>query len=72
MTPDINAGAWYLRGRHDHAWDICEPTTGEVFAEVAMDPATHELTARGDVAARTAGTAAVRRYLRQLVSEPGE
>ncbi len=72
MTPDINAGAWYLRGRHDHTWDVCEPTTGEVFAEITVDPESHELTVRGDAAARTAGTDAVRRYLLQFVAEPGK
>ncbi len=65
--PDINAGAWYLRGRVDHAWDVCEPTTGDVVAEIAVDPETHDLTARGDAAAVTAGTEAVRRFLLQLV-----
>ncbi|WP_313673910.1 hypothetical protein [Mycolicibacterium sp.] len=70
--PDINAGAWYLRGRHDLAWDVCEPITGEVVAEVAVDPETHELAARGDAAAIQAGTAAVRRFLLQLVAQPGQ
>lgn len=70
--PDINAGGWYLRGRHDHAWDVCEPATGEIRAEVAVDPETHELTTRGDEAAATAAAEAVRRYLRQLVAEPGQ
>jgi len=72
MTPDINAGLWYLRGRHDQAWDVCEPTTGKVVAEVAADPETHELTARGDASACTAGIDAVRRYLVQLLAEPGQ
>jgi hypothetical protein len=70
--PDINAGAWYLRGRHDLAWDVCEPITGEVVAEVAVDPETHELAARGDAAAIQAGTAAVRRFLLQLVAQPSQ
>lgn len=70
--PDINAGAWYLRGRHDGAWDVCEPTTGEVLAEVAMDPETHEVTVRGDGEAAAAGAAAVSRYLLQLLAQPGQ
>lgn len=70
--PDINAGVWYLRGRHDFAWDVCEPTTGEVHAEVAMDPEGQELTTRGDQSAADAGAAAVRRYLLQLVAQPGQ
>ena len=42
MEPvEINAGAWYLRGvRSDagYAWEVCEPITGEVVAEVTLDP----------------------------------
>lgn len=72
MTPDINAGLWYLRGRDDDAWDVCEPITGEVLAEIAVDPQNHELTARGDDAACAAGSDAVRRFLAQLVAEPGQ
>jgi hypothetical protein len=70
--PDINAGAWYLRGRCDLAWDVCEPVTGEVVAEVAVDSETHELASRGDAAASAAGCAAVRRFLLQLVAQPGQ
>ena len=72
MTPDINAGDWYLRGRHDYAWDVCRPASGEILAEVAVDPETHELTACGDAGAAAAATAAVRRFLLQLVAEPGQ
>ena len=71
-TPDINAGSWYLRGRYDCAWDVCEPTTGEVLAEIAVDPETHELTCRGEQSACDAGADAVRRFLLQLVPEPGQ
>ena len=38
---EINAGAWYLRGVRSDAcyrWEVCEPTTGEVVAEVTLDP----------------------------------
>jgi hypothetical protein len=72
VTPDINAGLWYLRGRDDYAWDVCEPITGEVLAEIAVDPQDHELTARGDAAACAAGSDAVRRFLAQLIPEPGQ
>ncbi len=72
MTPDINAGAWYLRGRFDGSWDVCEPTTGEPFAEVTVDPETYDVTAYGDPVAGDAGTDAVRRYLLQLVAQPGQ
>ena len=70
--PDINAGAWYLRGRLDGSWDVCEPTTGEVLAEVIADPDTHEVTARGEAQAAAAGTEAVERFLLQLIAEPGQ
>lgn len=70
--PDINAGAWYLRARLDGSWDVCEPTTGEPFAEVTADPETGEVTARGDDDAVAAGTEAVRRFLLQLVAQPGQ
>ena len=58
-SPDINAGAWYLRGCGDGGWDVCEPVTGEVRATIAVtgDPAAAE---------------AVRRFLLQLVAQPGE
>ncbi len=73
MTPpDINAGAWYLRGRLDGAWDVCEPTTGEVLAEVIADPETNEVSALGASAPAAAGADAVRRFLLQLVAEPGQ
>jgi hypothetical protein len=70
--PDINAGAWYLRGRLDGSWDVCEPTTGEVLAEVIADPETHEVTARGEGQAAAAGAQAVRRFLLQLFAEPSQ
>ena len=70
--PDINAGAWYLRARPDGAWDICEPATGRTFAEVSADPATGEVATRGDADAAAAGAEAVRRFLLQLVAQPGQ
>ena len=70
--PDINAGAWYLRARPDPCWDVCEPTTGEVYAEVAADPETGDVTASGDAQAVAAGTEAVRRFLLQFVAQPGQ
>ena len=63
--PDINAGLWYLRGRHDFAWDVCEPVTGDIRAEVTVDPESLELMSRGDPAAAVAGAEAVRRFLDQ-------
>ena len=70
--PDINAGVWYLRARLDGSWDVCEPTTGEPFAEVTADPDSGEVTSRGDADAASAGSEAVRRFLLQLVAQPGQ
>jgi hypothetical protein len=72
VTPDINAGTWYLRGRLDGGWDVCEPTTGEVVAEVIADPVTRVVSGRGEADAAAAGVAAVERFLLQLVAEPGQ
>lgn len=63
--PDINAGAWYLRSRPGGRWDVCEPTTGEVVAEIIADQASGEVTMRGDAQAAEAGCVAVRRFLAQ-------
>ncbi len=62
-TPDINAGAWYLRAVGERRWDICEPVTGDVHATIAVT---------GDPQAGAAGAEAVRRFLLQLVAQPGE
>lgn len=70
--PDINAGAWYLRARIDGSWDVCEPITGHAVAEVTADPDGQDVTVRGDAAAAQAGAEAVRRYLLQLIAQPGQ
>lgn len=70
--PDINAGTWYLRARLDGSWDVCEPTTGEPYAEVTADPDSGEVTTRGDAGAAAAGADAVGRFLLQLVAQPGQ
>lgn len=62
-APDINAGAWYLRGAGEREWEVCEPVTGAVTARIS---------ATGDPAAAAAGAAAIARYLLQLVAQPGE
>ena len=65
---EINAGAWYLRGvRSDagYAWEVCEPTTGEVVAEVTLDPAAATIASRareGHVDAAEVASQAVRRF----------
>ena len=52
MDPvEINAGAWYLRGVRSDAcyrWDVCEPITGDVVAQVTLDPDTARLSSAGD------------------------
>jgi hypothetical protein len=48
---EINAGAWYLRGVRSDAcyrWDVCEPITGDVVAEVTLNPDTARLSSVGD------------------------
>jgi hypothetical protein len=48
---EINAGSWYLRGvRLDtrYRWHVCEPITGDVVAEVTLDPNTGTLSSVGD------------------------
>ena len=65
---EINAGAWYLRGVRSDAcylWEVCEPTTGEVVAEVTLDPAAAEMASRareGHADAAVAAAQAVRRF----------
>lgn len=62
-TPDINAGQWYLRGAGDGRWEVCEPVSGDVAATVSVT---------GDPAAAAAGADAVRRFLLELVAQPGQ
>ena len=48
---EINAGSWYLRGaRSDtrYRWHVREPVTGDVVAEVTLDPDTATLSSVGD------------------------
>lgn len=72
-SPDINAGAWYLRAAGERSWEVCEPVTGEVRAQVLAtgNPAA-TVTATGDPAAAAAGAEAVARFLVQLIAEPGQ
>jgi hypothetical protein len=65
---EINAGAWYLRGGLSDAcyvWEVCEPTTGAVVAEVTLDPTAATVAARareGHDAAADVAAEAVRRF----------
>ena len=48
-----------------YSWAVCEPTTGEMLAEVTLDPATATLNSRardGHVDAAMAGVQSVRRF----------
>ncbi|OBB01793.1 hypothetical protein A5662_12965 [Mycobacteriaceae bacterium 1482268.1] len=69
MEPvEINAGAWYLRGVQadvGYLWDVCEPITGEVVAEVSLDPRSGEIGVReqpGYAEAAQTAADAVRRF----------
>jgi hypothetical protein len=63
---EINAGAWYLRGvRSDtgYQWDVCEPISGKVVAEVTLDPDTASMNSVGDNAdAIEVAEQAIRRF----------
>jgi hypothetical protein len=57
------AGEWADDVRY--TWAVCEPTTGEILAEVAMRPSTGEVSSRarrGHQDAADAAVAAVRRF----------
>jgi hypothetical protein len=68
---EINAGAWYLRGvRSDtgYRWDVCEPVSGEIVAQVSLDPNTATMSAVGDDAdAIEAAEQAIRRFAAQVL-----
>lgn len=53
-----------------YSWAVCEPTTGELLAEVTLDPATGAIAARGRVghdAAADAAAESVRRFAAAIV-----
>ena len=53
---EINAGAWYLRGVRAegcYRWDVCEPITGDVVAQVTLHPDTATVSSTGDNAEAT-------------------
>ncbi len=55
-----------------YSWAVCEPTTGELLAEVTLDPATREIATRSrpghDDAART-GAEAVARFAAAMLDD---
>ena len=65
---EINAGAWYLRAPRSedgYGWEVCEPITGEVVAEVTLDPVAATMASRareGHADAAEAAAEAVRRF----------
>ncbi|BCI52078.1 hypothetical protein NIIDNTM18_13560 [Mycolicibacterium litorale] len=59
---------WLADARY--TWAVCEPTTGELLAEIALRPDTAEISARarpGHDDAADAATAAVRRFAAALL-----
>ncbi len=68
---EINAGAWYLRGvrsNEGYRWDVCEPTTGEVVADVTLDPDSATLSSvGGNAEAIKTAEQAVRRFAAQAL-----
>ena len=53
-----------------YSWAVCEPTTGELLAEVTLDPATRDVTTRvrpGHEQAAQTGTEAVRRFAEAML-----
>ena len=72
MEPvEINAGAWYLRGVSvdtGYHWDVCEPISGDVVAEVTLDPDTATMSSVGDNAdAIEVAERAIRRFAGQAL-----
>lgn len=49
---------------HDsgYTWAVCEPTTGEMVAEVTVDPATATVRTRGHAEAAAIAERSVRRF----------
>ncbi|OBI49846.1 hypothetical protein A5707_15875 [Mycobacterium kyorinense] len=56
-----------------YTWAVCEPTTGELLAEVRLDPATGEISTRtraADGQPAAAASAAVQRFAMTLPPKP--
>jgi hypothetical protein len=63
-----SAAGWSADSRY--SWAVCEPATGELLAEVTLDPATGDIAGRArtghdDAAAAAAGS--VRRFAAAVV-----
>ena len=64
-----SAAAWSADARY--SWAVCEPTTGELLAEVTLDPATGEIASRaraGHDDAAAAAAESVRRFAAAIVA----
>lgn len=65
-----SAAGWSSDSRY--SWAVCEPTTGELLAEVTLDPATGHVAARalpGHHDAAGAAAESVRRFAASVVSQ---
>jgi hypothetical protein len=51
-----------------YSWAVCEPTTGELLAEVMLDPATGAIATRGRADAADAAAESVRRFAAAIVA----
>jgi hypothetical protein len=64
-----SAAAWSADSRY--SWAVCEPSTGELLAEVTLDPATGEIASRarpGHDDAAGAAAESVRRFAAAIVA----
>src|SRR3954469_13450656 len=68
---EINAGAWYMRGVSSGTglrWIGCVPVSGEIGAEVSLDPDSSRMSSFGDDAnAIEAAEQAIRRFAAQAL-----
>jgi hypothetical protein len=63
-----SAAGWSADSRY--SWAVCEPSTGELLAEVTLDPATGEIAGRaraGHDDAAAAAAESVRRFAAAVV-----
>jgi hypothetical protein len=64
----LSVDQWSADSRY--SWAVCEPTTGELLAEVTLDPTTGEIAGRaraGHDDAAAAATESVRRFAAAVV-----
>lgn len=64
-----SAAEWSADSRY--SWAVCEPTTGELLAEVTLDPLSGDIVSRaraGHEAAAGAAAASVRRFAAAVIA----